>query len=126
MAKSPFDSADLCRRARSRRSRIKRQVSDCNQGGHNDAKAALLKGDGPARQADDAEETLERAASDADLNPDNVSYRVSRRDRVAERHGGEDAAPQANEVTDGGREVLEVECHFDLARSEDQNGAQKK
>src|SRR2546430_6837781 len=109
MAKSPFDSADLCRRARSRSSRIKRQVSDCNQGGHNDAKAALLKGDRPAREADDPEEALERAACDPDLNPDDVPHRVSGRDGVAERHSGEDTAPQTNEVTDSGREALEVE-----------------
>jgi hypothetical protein len=108
------------------RARIKNQVGQREKSGQNDASAGLSKRDDPANEIDDAHRAFERAASDADLDPDKMPHGIGRGFPITDRHGEEDATEQRNDVGDSNWQISEAKRELHVPRQNQKQGAEKE
>src|SRR5690349_21447377 len=95
--------------------RVEDEVSRRDDRGNDDAEPRLLPCHGSAAQINRAKQALKRTTRDSYLDPHDVADGVHRGHCVAGRHRQQNTAPQADDVIDTIRQVLEMEGQFDLS-----------
>jgi hypothetical protein len=108
------------------RTRIQNEVSESEESGRDCAEAGLSESDYAAHKINDSDPALERAARDADLHPDKVTYGIGGGFPVTDRHRQQDASQKGHDVGDTGRQTGETEGDLDLFRQDEKQKAEQK